>query len=106
MNVDDFCVLVLDEVEQGPRLARAVVGVPSKAMVMTHDLNLFTLVMLLIMVIMDDGDVHDEGDEGDDGDDSDEGDDDEINKRYKIYYFRSMGFDWAVTVVWCLETPT
>ena len=66
VNVDDFCVLVLDEVEQGPRLARAVVGVPSKAMVMTHDLNLFTLVMLLIMVIMDDGDVHDEGDEGDD----------------------------------------
>ena len=40
MNVDDFCVLVLDEVEQRPRLASAVVGVPSKVMVMTHDLNL------------------------------------------------------------------
>ena len=53
VNVDDFCVLVLDEVEQGPRLASAVVGVPSKAMVMTHDLNLF--------------DVDDVADHGDDG---------------------------------------
>ena len=41
VNVDDFCVLVLDEVEQGPRLACALVGVPSKPMIMTHDLNVF-----------------------------------------------------------------
>ena len=52
VNVDDFCVLVLDEVEQGPRLAGAVVGVPSKVMVMTHDLNL-----------LDVGDVTDHGDD-------------------------------------------
>ena len=97
MNVDDFCVLVLDEVEQGPRLARAVVGVPSKAMVMTHDLNLFTLVMLLIMVIMDDGDVHDEGDEGDDGDDSDEGDDDYVIPSQ--LQFQSMVLDQLVKKV-------
>ena len=97
VNVDDFCVLVLDEVEQGPRLARAVVGVPSKAMVMTHDLNLFTLVMLLIMVIMDDGDVHDEGDEGDDGDDSDEGDDDYVIPSQ--LQFQSMVLDQLVKKV-------
>ena len=97
MNVDDFCVLVLDEVEQGPRLARAVVGVPSKAMVMTHDLNLFTLVMLLIMVIMDDGDVHDEGDEGDDGDDGDEGDDDYVIPSQ--LQFQSMVLDQLVKKV-------
>ena len=53
VNVDDFCVLVLDEVEQGPRLASAVVGVPSKVMVMTHDLNL-----------LDVGDVADHDDDG------------------------------------------
>ena len=41
VNVFDFCVLVLDEVEQGPRLACALVGVPSKPMIMTHDLNVF-----------------------------------------------------------------
>ena len=52
VNVDDFCVLVLDEVEQRPRHACAVVGVPSKVMVMTHDLNL-----------LDVGDVADHGDE-------------------------------------------
>ena len=53
VNVFDFCVLVLDEVEQGPRLACAVVGVPSKVMVMTHDLNL-----------LDVGDVADHDDDG------------------------------------------
>ena len=53
VNVFDFCVLVLDEVEQRPRLASAVVGVPSKVMVMTHDLNLLGV-----------DDVADHGDDG------------------------------------------
>ena len=64
---------------------------------MTHDLNLFTLVMLLIMVMMDDGDVHDEGDEGDDGDDSDEGDDDYVIPSQ--LQFQSMVLDQLVEKV-------